>query len=102
MNRTSRLFACVMLVVAACQKSGVHGLGSSADAPQQLAFGDVMVGAQRRMPLKISNDSLNAFELVGAEVEPPFSTLAAPTTIEPSGSLTVDVIFTPDSGKPFE
>src|SRR4051812_8125293 len=102
MNRTPRLCACLILIASACQKSGVHGLGSSGAALSQLSFGDVMVGEQRRMPLKITNESLNSFDLVGAEVAAPFTISAAPISIEPSATLTLDVVFAPDSGQPYE
>src|SRR5258706_10595494 len=102
MIRSSRLCASLLLLLCSCQKNGIHGLGSSGSGPSQLSFGDVAVGNQRRMPLKITNDSLNAFDLVGAEVAAPFSISAAPTTIDPSTTLTLDVVFAPDAGKPFE
>src|SRR5258706_7384760 len=102
MIRSSRLCASLLLLFCGCQKNGIHGLGSSGSGPSQLAFGDVQVGNQRRMPLKIANDSLNAFELVGAEAAPPFSISAAPTTIDPSTPLTLDVVFAPAAGQQFE
>ena len=102
MNRTPRLCACLIVIASACQKSGVHGLGSSGNAPSQLSFGDVMVGQQRRLPLKITNDSNNSFDLVGAEVAPPFTISAAPITVEAGTTLTLDVVFMPDSGQAYE
>jgi ASPM-SPD-2-Hydin domain-containing protein len=94
--------ALAILVCLGCAKVGLHSLPSSGSTSTQLAFGQVLVGDHKTLPLKVTNESLTAFDLVGVDVASPFSVAASPVTIEGSTSTTVQVTFAPLSDADYD
>ncbi len=102
MDKLLRAAPVLLVLCFGCPRDSLKSLPSTASAPSLLAFGDVQVGNQKSLALAVTNESLLALALVGIQVSPPFSVTAGPVTIPPSGTVTVDVVFAPQAGQPFD